>query len=292
MNTISTVVKSIRRSGELLAAYQQTTVAPKLVASYLKIGKVTFPFDIPLRSGGSMRVFSHGETKVFWSVFLHRCYRVWPDCKTVVDAGANIGAFSVWAARLLPAARIVALEPFPETFAKLQHNLRANGLVDRVEAVQAALALRSGTRAMSPEAESQRRSLIAADLDTEQAGGIPVPSITLAALIDRYNLAQIDLLKMDIEGSEWEVLHSTPASTFRRIRRIEFEYHEVHSRFGYSKDALFDYLRSAGYGLTHCREDEQKTGIAIVEQSHWPSESPAEKHQKTPLSLTPDLDGP
>lgn len=292
MNALSTVVKSIRRSGELLAAYRQTTVAPRLVANYLKIGKAAFPFDIPLRSGGSMRVFTHGETKVFWSVFLHRCYRVWADCKTVVDAGANIGAFSVWAAQQLPAARILALEPYPETFARLQHNLSANRLVDRVQAVQTALASQSGKRAMSPEAESQRRSLIAADLDAKGKDGIQVPSITLSALIDECNLPPIDLLKMDIEGSEWEVLHSTPVDTFRRIRRIQFEYHEVHSRLGYSKDALFEYLRSAGYRLTYCQEDEEKTGIAIVEQSHWPAESLDDKQRSTPSVFARDLDRP
>jgi hypothetical protein len=119
---------------------------------------------------------------------------------------------------------------------------------------------------MAVAAESQRRSLVPADLEPDAAGVVKVPSITLAELMDRYKLTQIDLLKLDIEGSEWEVLHSTPASVLRSIRRIQFEYHEVHARFGYSKSALFAYLQSAGYRLTHCQEDEHGTGIAIVEQ--------------------------
>ncbi|MFZ0480983.1 MAG: FkbM family methyltransferase [Terriglobales bacterium] len=266
MSKVSTVIKAVRRSGELLAARQQTTVAPKLVASYLRIGNVVYPFDIPLRSGGSMHVSTRGEVKVFWQVFVHRCYRVWADCKTVVDAGANIGAFSVWAAKRLPEARILSFEPHPETFAKLEHNLAANGLLTRVQAVHGALAAQSGKRAISKGPESQRRSLIPIDLNADQESGIPVPSITLTDLLEKYNLPQIDLLKMDIEGSEWEVLHSTPASTFARIRRIQFEYHEVHARFGYSRNALFEYLKSTGYALTYCQEDQHNTGIAIVER--------------------------
>jgi FkbM family methyltransferase len=272
------VLKGFTQSPELLVAQRQTSVAHKLVASYLKIGAPRFPLDIPLRDGGLVRVFSPGEAKVFWQIFIHGCYRLWSDCKTIVDAGANIGMFSVWAARRLPESRILALEPYPETFAKLQHNLRINQLGTRVESVQWALAAQCGERAMSVEAESQRRSLVPADLKTDCEKVVKVPSITLADLIDRYELRQIDLLKMDIEGSEWEVLHSTPASVLRCIRRIQFEYHEVHARFGYSKPALFAYLRSAGYRLTHCHEDKHGTGIAIVEQdglTHTSSAVPA-----------------
>jgi len=211
-------------------------------------------------------VCSRGEAKVFWQIFIHGCYRLWADCKTIVDAGANIGLFSVWAARQLPESRILALEPFPETFARLQHNLQINQLGSRVESVQLALAAQSGERLMPVAAESQRRSLIAADLETDGERVVKVPSITIAELMDRYKLKQIDLLKMDIEGSEWEVLHSTPVSVLRSIRRIQFEYHEVHARLGYAKDTLFEYLRSAGYRLTHCEEDAHGTGIAIVER--------------------------
>lgn len=39
------------------------------------------------------------------------------------------------------------------------------------------------------------------------------------------------------------------------------------------EDALFQYLRSAGYKLLHYQEDEHKTGVAIFEQSAWPPQS-------------------
>src|SRR5208283_410674 len=137
------------------------------------------------------RVCGRGEARVFWQIFVHGCYRLWPDCKTIVDAGANIGMFSVWAARRLPESRILALEPFPETFARLQHNLLMNRLGSRVESVQLALAAQSGERLMPVAAESQRRSLIAADLETDGEKVVKVPSITIADLINRHKLGQI-----------------------------------------------------------------------------------------------------
>ena len=270
MSTMSTVLKRFNQSPELLVAGWQTPVAHKLVAAYLNLGSPSFPLDIPLRDGGQVRVFSSGEARVFWHIFIHHCYRLWDDCKTIVDAGANIGMFSVWAGRQLPQARILALEPFPETFARLQYNLRLNQLQRRVDAVQFALCAESGERAMPAASESQRRTLVPADRKCADDRVVSVPSISLPELMDRYELNQIDLLKMDIEGSEWEVLLSTPASVFRSIRRIQFEYHEVHARFGYTKAALFEHLRDAGYRLTFCHEDGQRTGIAIVEQELAP----------------------
>jgi FkbM family methyltransferase len=266
MGIFSTALKRLMQSPELLVAQWQTPLARKLLASYLNVGTVKFPMDVPLRNGAIVRVYGPGEVKVFWQIFIHQCYRLWADCQTIVDAGANIGIFSVWAALQLPQSRILALEPYPETFSRLRHNIRANQLEGRVDAVQLALAAQSGERIMPAAVESQRRSLMPADGHAENETTVRVTSRRLSDLLDQYHLGQIDLLKMDIEGSEWEVLLSTPSYVFRTIRRIQFEYHEVHARFGYSKPHLFDHLRSAGYQITYCQEDEQHTGIAIVEQ--------------------------
>jgi FkbM family methyltransferase len=264
----SGLLQRLHRSPELLIAHWQApAAAQKLIASYLDLGNPNFPLDIPLRGGGIVRVFQPGEVKVFWQIFIHRCYRLWPDCRNIVDAGANIGVFSVWTARRLPQCRILALEPFPETFARLQHNIRANDFGSRIETLQLALSAHSGERAMPTGPQSQRRSLVAEDEPNVDGQVVSVPSMTLAELMERHRLTQIDLLKMDIEGSEWEVLMSTPSSVLRGIRRIQFEYHEVHARFGYTKADLFAHLRDAGFQLTHSQEDQSGTGIAIVEQS-------------------------
>jgi FkbM family methyltransferase len=267
MINVSMLLKGFTRPFDLVAARQQTPAASKLLASYLGIWSPHFPLDIALRDGGLVRVFSRGEAKVFWAIFVRECYRLWADCETIVDAGANIGVFSLWAAKRLPQARIFAFEPCPDTFSKLQLNLQVNAFGSRVQATQLALGATCGEREMWTGAESQRRSLVPSDRHGAEGQIVKVRSITLEELMDHYQLARIDLLKMDIEGSEWEVLLSTPISVLRHIRRIEFEYHEVHARFGYSKAALFSHLASAGLNLTHCHEDKHGTGIAVVEQA-------------------------
>jgi hypothetical protein len=95
---------------------------------------------------------------------------------------------------------------------------------------------------------------------------VRVPSVPLseavATLPDR-----IDLLKMDIEGSEFEVLLHTPRKTLQRFRRINVEHHEPPVGTTYSKAGLVAHLEQAGftvhqyagapgdaYGILHCEQ--------------------------------------
>ena len=69
------------------------------------------------------------------------------DGDVIVDAGANIGLFSIWASRQSRRCRVIALEPFPENFAYLEANLRAAGLgLERVYPQRIALGPESRQR--------------------------------------------------------------------------------------------------------------------------------------------------
>jgi hypothetical protein len=72
---------------------------------------------------------------------------------------------------------------------------------------------------------------------------------------------------MDIEGSEWAVLLSTPPDVLARIQHIELEYHEVNARFGYTPQELFSHIASGGHRLTFHSEDRGRTGLAFFERA-------------------------
>lgn len=251
---------------ELVIAWRQTSAFQAVVLGYLGIRNPSYPFDIPLSGGGVLRVSSRLEVKAFWEVFARRCYPLPTDCRIIVDAGANVGVFSVWAAKQLPEVRIIAIEPCPATLAALHHNVSGNHLEDRIQTVQIALAAQTGERLMVTDAESPRRSLVPADQNPIARSAVRVRCVSLADLFDQYRLTSVDLLKMDIEGSEWEVLLSTPASVLRSIRHIRLEYHEVHARFGYSPEKLFAHLGSAGHVITHLQQDRHRTGLVALER--------------------------
>jgi FkbM family methyltransferase len=140
----------------------------------------------------------------------------------VVDIGANIGIFTVYAAYACKAARVISFEPFPENFALLKQNVEANGL-DSVVCVNQAVAGRRGLARLHLNPHEQGSHSM---IPSEGGAAIDVDCCTLDDAVDRYSLSQIDYLKVDCEGAEYEVLLNTSPTLLRRIGRISMEYHD------------------------------------------------------------------
>ena len=122
-----------------------------------------------------------------------------------MDAGANIGIKAVQLARLAPRGRVVAVEAGPCLHECLRATLAANGL-HNVATEHAALTARDGGTVRF--AENSAYGQISPE-------GVEVPAATLDALVRQHGLPRLDLLKMDLEGSELPVLRSS-LDLFRR----------------------------------------------------------------------------
>ncbi|MEM3980068.1 MAG: FkbM family methyltransferase [Saccharolobus sp.] len=121
------------------------------------------------------------------------------DTMFVVDAGAHVGLYSIKHASSV--YKIVALEPIPFNYRLLCINIVLNRL-SNVYPLRAALWNEEGEVIMSLSKNSTTHSVISHECE----GSIKVASITLKNLINMFG--SIDLLKMDIEGAEYEVLSS------------------------------------------------------------------------------------
>lgn len=150
----------------------------------------------------------------------------------VVDAGANVGLFSIWLARRGPGARVVALEPFAENFAQLQANLRVAGLgPDRVEPRRMALGAAVGAGTMVAVGDrSLDHTLRLGDGEGLGDGGAEagdaIPVVPLAGLLDLARADRLALLKVDVEGSERDAFETVDRATLERFDRIAIEYHD------------------------------------------------------------------
>lgn len=236
-------LRNVDRGGEIIRCTQETPQWASVSAAYLGLSRLNYPYLLRLRLGEQIRLDELTDLKAFWQIFLRRVYRVLPGDRVILDLGANIGVFTLFAARCAQYARVFSVEPFPATFSRLIANVRDHNLDGRVKCLNFAATGTDGTRVM-PDASvpSQRRALASSAYGRS---GTEVRGKTLAALLDENDLPQIDLLKIDIEGSEYEVLLSTPQETLRRIRRIAMEYHGDCAP--YSKRQLFDHLCQAGF---------------------------------------------
>ena len=121
-----------------------------------------------------------------------------------VDIGANTGYYSLTAAAA-GAGRVIAIEPYPPTFARLRFNIATNQFEDRIQAIQTALGDHAGEATLYvPEVGDVGSSRI-----SEQAiSGRPVtvPLRPLPDILAERSVSHIDALKIDVEGMEDAVL--------------------------------------------------------------------------------------
>jgi FkbM family methyltransferase len=122
--------------------------------------------------------------------------------RTILDLGANIGASVLWFHRRFPGAEIHAVEPDGRALRKLRRNVAD---LPGVTVHHVALAGEDGRRTFYEAEHTWSSSLMA----EAAPGGRPatVAALTLEALVrDRVGRERVDLLKLDVEGAEWEVL--------------------------------------------------------------------------------------
>ena len=127
--------------------------------------------------------------------------------RTILDVGANIGELSIYFARRLPEARVIAFEPAPENLRDFQENLALqHPPLTNLELVAEAVGDRRGTIAFTVGAGDLNTTMVEANLERLQAGRkvsvVEVPCDTLLNLCARLGVDRIDLLKIDTEGGE------------------------------------------------------------------------------------------
>lgn len=226
-----------------------------LIGGYLGFWPLKYPREFRTRRGDVLTLEDFHDLVTAWIIFFRREYEVDSSCRLIVDAGANIGAFTLFAAREAAGARIIALEPFPVTRARLERHVARNDLVERVVCRPWALGRADAARRMDDSGgPSQSRGLCGEETANR---GVPVEAVTLATLWEREGLDQVDLLKMDIEGGEHEVIPATPPEVLRRAAALAMEYHP-----NGAKAALFSRLRDAGFSLTHDAPNGLNSGVA------------------------------
>lgn len=118
-----------------------------------------------------------------------------------IDIGANIGAYSLFvAAKAGPTARILAVEPQPEVFARLAFNIAQNPF-GTVKAVACALADKPGELTLFLDPANRGESSVRI-LRSSAGAQVRVPATTLLALVESEGYQKLDAIKLDVEGAE------------------------------------------------------------------------------------------
>ncbi len=190
-----------------------------------------------------------GDLTAFRETWLQRVY-LGPNLRlaagdTVIDVGANIGCFTLFAASCVgPRGRVISIEPDAETFGRLKLNIQANRLRNVIP-LRAALAGRSGTVSLRSCPNALFSSLYGQVDGRHNDGTVQeVPAMTIDQIMSNAGVVSCNFLKMDCEGAEHEIVAAMSVETAARIGQIGMELHDL---AGVDSEATIRRLEEFGF---------------------------------------------
>jgi FkbM family methyltransferase len=172
---------------------------------------------------------------------------------TVVDLGANLGRFSCALAERFHCS-CVALEPAPENAAHIPQH-------PRVRVVQGAIAAKSGAGELQLASDCTANRL--ALPGNGNAASITVALLDYSSLLQAAGIRQVDLLKVDVEGAEWDFFDSLTDADLLSIGQITVEFHDFIEELGEARRTWKIYQRLLGLGF-RCVEDPARGSYNVL----------------------------
>ena len=229
-----------------------------LILDYLGLRDWRGPRVIEPARGCVLQAETYEDFVTAWIIFYRQEYALPRSATTIVDLGANIGCFTLYAAHRQASARVLAVEPMPATFGRLEQTVSRNLLASRVILRKSGVAASDGIRII-PDADAPSQSLGILP-DDASASGTPITCESLGHLITTARAEfgrEIDFLKVDIEGAEHEAFGAATRRDLDAVREIAMEYHP-----NSSKAELFAALDRCGFELVRDRAFNAGSGVA------------------------------
>lgn len=128
--------------------------------------------------------------------------KVMPD-DIVIDAGANMGLFSIFAA-IKNVSTVYAFEPQKEALLILKENIANNNLVNTIKIEPYGLSDSNSYAVLNYSGDGHSSGSIV--LKNDNFGSEQIECVTLDAWVEKNNLNKVDFIKADIEGAERNML--------------------------------------------------------------------------------------
>jgi FkbM family methyltransferase len=141
------------------------------------------------------------------------------DNDTIIEIGAHIGLFSLFAWQYCKNGKIYCFEPVKENYDILLSNLQLNE-IKNITPINSAVSKEESTVTIFINEDEAGHSMYSPTSKLLQAR-----STSLKKIFDDYKIEKCDFVKMDCEGAEYEIINSLPLDYFQKIKKIIIEYH-------------------------------------------------------------------
>jgi FkbM family methyltransferase len=181
----------------------------------VKISGVKYPFALRPHTS---------DQAMFHQVFVSKEYdnsliinKLRGEGRIIIDGGANIGLFTIFAKNICPEAKIICVEPDPENFEALQKNAAPYSDVYCENC-----GLWCKDTILKVHSEFDKAGVVV----EEDVKNGQVPAISIDTLLKKHNIEQVDILKLDIEGSEKQVFSANFEQWLPNVKMIVIELHD------------------------------------------------------------------
>jgi FkbM family methyltransferase len=202
---------------------------------------------IKFRIGSDYLTARYGKTAdlfVLKETYFDKIYDGDYDGNFVIDVGGYIGETALFFAQR-GARRVFCVEPSPDNLRLLEQNISQSSFKDKIVIIRAAILDKDGGVEFYMNRQEPLGNHVASYHDfmkyyTRSDLKCEVQAMSFQSLLEYTGLEEVDVVKLDCEGSEYDILLGTPDSVLKRVRKYIIEYHN-------GPDVLVKRLDELGY---------------------------------------------
>lgn len=240
---------------------------PSFLLNYT--GLKTKPFTYILRNGTKIKIKDSLSATTIAVIFIKKDYGNVDDNSVIIDIGANIGVYSIFAAQSKNTI-VYAYEPMSNNFNLLRENIKFNKLEKNIFPFDLAIGARKGKRRLYlgaspfhsfyPINETPFNSSYEDYSKYKDQKYIEVNCISLKDVFEENKIDRCDILKMDCEGAEFEILYNLPDEYFKKIKEIRLEYHNHSVSKKNNSSYLIKFLEQKGFKVKRFKKGSDYQG--------------------------------
>lgn len=156
-------------------------------------------------------------------------------CNVIIDIGANIGAFSITTSKICN--KVYAFEPFPPVYEIFKKNIKLNNCKN-IEAVKCAVSSSDGEVDIVKGTSLGGNVVYDLIADSNHAKSFEKYSVVkmkLSTIFEKYKITQVDLMKIDCEGSEGDIISSLDDKEILLTKKYAIEFHNKVSSMNHNE---------------------------------------------------------